>query len=181
MTTYRLRVKLGEAEFEAEGPEEAVRREFEDWKAFAATAPSPSVVEVPHIEAPLSPVEAPENPLALEPDQLRTLFIRDEARNLVSLRFLPQGDDRASKAMLLILLGYKRILAAEEVPVTLVKASLELSGINLERVDRDAAPPLLQQNLILKGGKGKGGRYALTNLGVATAEADAIRILRQTR
>ena len=180
MITYKLRVRLGDAEFEAEGPEDSVRREYEEWKRLRAAAATPAVVRQASDAAPdgIANTQVPERTGTLSDDQFHALFMFDDAKNLVTMRFVPQGEARASTAMLLILLGYRRLMSLDEVPVTLVKAALERSGLNVDRVDRDAAPDLLKESLVLKGGKGKGGRYGLTNLGVARAEAEAIRLLR---
>jgi len=180
MITYKLKVKLGDAEFEAEGPEDSVRREYEEWKRLRTAAATPAAVPQASDAAPegVTNTQVPERTRALPDDQIHALFIFDDAKNLVTLRFVPQGEARASTAMLLILLGYRRLASVDEVPVTLVKAALQRSGLNVDRVDRDAAPDLLKENLVLKGGKGKGWRYGLNNLGVARAEAEAIRLLR---
>lgn len=184
MSAYRLRVRIGGAEFEAEGEEAIVRQEFADWKELVGVTPATAQAAAGAAEAggsrsaDILSKAAPTNGAGLNAEELRKLLSNDEARKLISLKFLPQGDDRASTAMLLILLGYKKLTGTDEVAVTQLKSALAQSGLVIDRVDRDAATPLLGE-LVLKGGKAKGGRYKLTNSGVLRAESEARKLLEQ--
>ena len=99
-------------------------------------------------------------------------------RKAVTLRLLPQGEDREWVALLLLLWGFKRKFGEERIRVTVLKDVLERSGLTIDRVDRVADKP--QRNgLLLKGGKAKGGTYALTNTGQARAEQEFKQLLEQ--
>jgi hypothetical protein len=65
---------------------------------------------------------------------------------------------------MLILLGYKLLKQQDEVLVTTLKDAMEKTGFNIDRVDR-LTDSYIDKGLILKGGKGKGGKYSLTNSG----------------
>jgi hypothetical protein len=184
MDTYRMRVKIGTAEFEAEGPEEAVRA---DYQAFLTSLVERVPERAPEAQAitqsiidPATPLETtePSSTSGQSPDDIKALFDYNPKRKIVSLRFPPQGADRLPKTLLLTLYGYKRLAGEDEVPVTLLKAALVLAGLSVDRVDR-IAEPLRREGLILKGGKAKGGKYRLTNPGISKAESDARELLEQ--
>lgn len=56
MDGYKLRVKIGDHEFEAEGPADVVKEQFELWKSLVTSAPPP---QTPRIDTP--------PPIQLEP------------------------------------------------------------------------------------------------------------------
>jgi hypothetical protein len=117
-------------------------------------------------------------PSNFDSDQLGRIFTIDDKRDLVTLRILPTGEDRHREAVLLVLYGYLRLRNSDEVVVTKLKASLESSGSAPDRVDR-AAIPSQREGLLVKGGSGKGGRYRLTNKGIAKSEEIITSQLRQ--
>ena len=43
METYKLHIKIGQHEFQGEGPEEAVKKSFEDWKLLITSLPTPEI------------------------------------------------------------------------------------------------------------------------------------------
>lgn len=182
MENYRLRVKIGASEFEAEGPENVVREQFEAFKQLITAHPE-AAISAPVMTNHTAPntTETPETPEAgIAPAQVKRLFVIHRGGKLLSLAFAPQGEDRTQAAFLLLLYGYKRLMDLEESPVTLLKEGLEQSGFNVNRIDRIAIP-LIREALVLKGGKAKGGRYRLTNLGESRAEAKARTVLGQVK
>jgi len=180
MDTYKLRIKIGMAEFEAEGPEETVKQQFEEFK---------QLLDHPHARAGAktasgngaSELEAtPSGASVADLAGLDRLFtLADKAgKKSVSLRFLPQGEDREATAILLLLLAHERLVGDERLRVTALKEALETSGLTLARVDRIADKPL-RRGLLLKGGKAKGGFYSLTNTGRTRANEELKRMLDQ--
>lgn len=165
MDIYKLHIKIGPHEFNGEGPEESVKNAFEDWKSLIGDLPRGNLT-LPSTTA-SSPMGAT-TPLVLESEQLVRLFVTDDKRGLVSLRILPRGENREQDAVLLILLGFKRVKDQDEVLVTQLKPALKQSGCNVARVDSVVAK-YLRDGLINKGGMGKGGRYSLTNSGAEKA------------
>lgn len=170
MGSYKLRIKIGPYEFEAEGPQDAVQKQFEAFKTMidSGTIPVPEVAE----ESP--PTDTDDNSAQTLQDlfsqaQLDVLYAHDSKRKLVSLRMPVQGQRRAPDAILLILLGYRMLRNDDEVPVTQLKPALAQSGIRVQRVDRQTER-YINDGLLLKIGRGKGGRYRLTNKGQAIAE-----------
>ncbi len=164
MEPYKLNIKVGPHEFHGEGAEESVRRDFEEWKSLISTAEASKAGTNKFTNT------APEAGAGeIDQQQLSKLFINDEKKSLVSLKLLPQTDDRDGDALLLILLGFKLIRQQEEVSVTDLTPALKQSGCTGDRVDRIASRAL-SQNLLHKGGRAKGSRYSLTNSGIEYAK-----------
>jgi hypothetical protein len=180
MDTYKLKIKIGTAEFEAEGPEETVKQQFEEFK---------KLLDHPHARAGAKTTSGNGSSESEAPAAgagggdlagLERLFAdADRAgKKSVSLRFLPQGDDREATAILLLLLGHERLVGDQRMRVTALKEALEKSGLTLARVDRIADKPL-RRGLLMKGGKAKGGTYTLSNTGRARAMEEVQRMLEQ--
>jgi hypothetical protein len=172
MEPYKLRIKIGPHEFEAEGPKDAVVEQFEAWTAIITSPES-----LRHPVSPTTPDTTPpgfEGPLSSEvgpfsPADLLKIFNIDDKRKLVTLRHLPIGEDRHREAVLLTLYGFLRCGNTDEVMVTKLKSALEAAGSAPDRIDR-VAEPYRQDGLLVKGGSGKGGKYRLTNTGKSRAE-----------
>lgn len=161
---YRLHVKLGPAEFNGEGPEASVKEAYEQFlKAMAAFQP---FVPTP---APNTPQKdsAPQELSKADEKLLERAFIREGDRLI--LRHLPSADrpNRAAETAIMLLYGFKKLLATEDVLVTRLNESLRASGINMERIDRSLA---VHSALYRKGGTRSGGRYTLNNQGDLQAE-----------
>jgi len=183
---YKLRVKIGAAEFEAEGAEDTVKAQFEEWKSLLAVPTGPQA------QALVPPASAEnganqqvatftaEQTGADVPQGFERLFAVDDknSKKAVTLRLLPQGEDRDSAALLLLLWGFKRKFGEDRIRVTLLKEVLERSGLTVGRVDR-LADKAQRNGLVLKGGKAKGSTYALTNTGQARAEQEFKQLLEQ--
>ena len=168
MDPYKLHVKLGQAEFNAEGPEQIVREQFELFlralnegkgKPLAPTTPAPG--------PPVPPEESPDpEPAGLPPEVRDRAFVKD-AQGMVSLRVLPRTSETAADTLLLIMYGYKTLKALSEVPVIDLLRAAKQSGVPLDRIDRSIAP---RRSLVNKGGLKRGSRYGLNNQGVAHVE-----------
>jgi hypothetical protein len=164
MEPYKLSVKIAEHQFNGEGPEDAVRRDFDAWRELVSTHTAKVALQKPQLEGAVG--GSPEDvagPLAAR------AFDFDERKGLLTLRALPHTQDREADTLLLLLLGYKLMAKQEEVGVTTLKWALEQSGCTVDRVDRIASKPL-NARLVLKGGKAKGSRFSLTNPGVGRAK-----------
>jgi hypothetical protein len=163
---FKLHMKVGPHEFDGEGPADAVRKSFDDWKSLVASMPS---AETTYATA-NSSLGGGINGSAgvLEAEELARLFVHDEKKGIVTLRILPRGDDRDANAALLVLLGFRQLKSQDEVPVTQLKPALKQSGCNVDRVDA-VVGKYQREGFINKGGSGKGGKYSLTNSGIEKA------------
>lgn len=170
METHRIKVKLGDAEFDAEGSAEAVQAQYDAFLKLveaARTKPTTSVAIVPQTPTPFTP-ETPIPPAggAVRPATLDRVFRKDDNLSLVAL---PSGDAREEDAMLALLYGYRVLLGVQHVTGTLLKKSALLSGVTVDRADRIMNG--LIPNFVLAGGVKKAKRYQLNNRGTARAEA----------
>jgi hypothetical protein len=155
METTKLHLRVGQHEFDAEGPEDVVKEAFEKWRALVEKA-----TEGPPM--PAADTQAPQVEMEARASDLSRIFKEDERS--VSVKFLPQTEQRDADVVLLILYGQKILKQQDEVPVTVLKAALKQSGCPIDRVDRIVAR-YVSDGLLRKGGMGKGGVYQLSNVG----------------
>jgi hypothetical protein len=172
METYKLHIKVGPHEFHGDGPEEAVKKSFEDWKSLIASTPAVEISK----DVLNQSLRGNGSITRRDGDLLAKLFLLDEKRGIVTLRILPRGDEREADAALLVLFGFREMKEQDEVLVTQLKPALKQSGCNVDRVDAVVAK-YQREGLINKGGSGKGGKYSLTNSGIEKASSIAQSLL----
>jgi hypothetical protein len=68
-----------------------------------------------------------------------------------------------------LLLGHKQLRNEEDVPVTVLTEALKQSGCRVKRLDR-ILTVYTKDHSVVRSGRGKGGKYRLTNLGLKRAE-----------
>lgn len=165
---YKLQVKLGAAEFTAEGPEKSVKEQFALFLELVRASP-PAVSIAPSSANGSHPVGQtpttmpfPEAGMA----NLNRVFARDESGG-VSLRILPRTERRESDALMLLLYGFRKLGNQEDVGSGALMAAVRQSGLQLERVDHAI---FIYRSLITEGGYRRGKRYGLNNQGVNHAE-----------
>lgn len=162
---YKLQVKIGQSEFSAEGPEEAVRQAYADF--LAANAQVKTAALTPHTAAGV-PTLAVSTSTATPPEDAATLdrYFKREG-DIISLRHLPATPNRTADAAIVLIYGYMKMAGMEDVPVTKLNEGLRRSGLNLTRLDRELG---VNHSLFRKGGQRSGGRYTLNNQGLKQAE-----------
>jgi hypothetical protein len=161
MDSQRIKVKIGEHEFEAEGPSDVVQRQFDAFKELIANTPKQSNVITP-LKG--NQGQTPTDSSVEEPSDLNSI-IRVDGR-VVSLTVKPKSD---SDAALLVLYGQRIFRKNETVTASEVRDGLEHSGYRFARVDR-LMQPLCDEGLVIKIGAKKATRYRLTNPGYAKAD-----------
>jgi hypothetical protein len=166
MDPYRLKLKVGEHEFEAEGPVEAVQSQFETWKELIASAHRQKD-DTPARNAQQGESEQPQG-LPLQMDKI----FRAEGR-VVSLTALPSNEQEAA---LLILLGQRHYRSNDSVTGSEVMDGLQLSGYRLGRVDR-MLDRLAADGVVIRTGQHRGTRYRLSNTGLASAQSIAREVI----
>ena len=157
---YKLQIKIGNAEFLAEGPEATVKDAYEQFLKTLAGSP-PTVAQASNRQSGRETITG--GPIDIS--VLDQVFVKDG--DVVSLRHLPTGATAAADAAILLLYGYRRLAGLEDVPVMRLNEGLRKSGLNFDRVDRFIA---IHSTLYRKGGQKSGSRYSLNNQGVAQAE-----------
>lgn len=171
--SYRLKVRLGSHEFEADGPEEVVREQFAIFlqaaNSLGAAAPSPRSNSQSE-----SGQGNGEQGRAGESEEgngdVESMWNRAYKRNgdRLSLHVLPQTKTQNADAILLLLYGYQTILKQESVKTTDAMDAAKQSGLRIDRIDRNL--PASHNALVIRGGNGKGTRYSLNNRGLAYAQ-----------
>jgi hypothetical protein len=166
METNRLKIKIGDHEFEAEGSPEAVQSQFDAFKELIAKVPAvaPKVVTQPPATPPVSQTET----------LIFDKIMRIDGR-IVSLTARPNA---LEDSLLLLLLGQRQYRSNDSVTGSEVIDGLEHSGIRVARVDRNLEK-LATQGDVIKIGIGRASRYRLTNPGMAKAQAVARDLIAQ--
>jgi hypothetical protein len=170
--TFKLKVKIDGQEFEAEGLPDLVTRQFEAFRLMIQGAGLVTGERAIHSEGrrPLDPT--PHEPIAQAGHRdvdLVKLFRISPQTQLLSLRQPPVGRYPEADAVLLLLLGHKRLRHEEDVPVTVLTEALKQSGCRVKRLDR-ILTVYTKDHSVVRSGRGKGGKYRLTNLGLKKAE-----------
>ena|SRR2546428_9498216 len=161
MDTTRIRVKIGDNEFDAEGPTATVQAQFKAFQEIVST--------MPRIVAPSQPkreqqaIVQQEDPNSLP--HIPIAKILHVSGRVVSLTALPKS---ATDAALLILLGHKDLRNNVSVTGQEIGDGLDQSGRPVPRVDR-VMDKALEEALVLKTGIKRGTRYRLTNQGLSKA------------
>jgi hypothetical protein len=168
---YRIKIKIGEHEFEAEGPSEIVQSQFDAFRELIATSSArPNVTT----DSPGNQAETNNNAGSGEPPTSFDKIMRVDGR-IISLTVRPESDREAA---LLVMLGQKRYRDNEPVTASEIRDGMEHSGYRFARVDR-LMRPLCDQGLVIQLGAKKSTRYRLTNPGMIEANVIASRFLAQ--
>ncbi len=165
METSRLKIKIGEHEFESEGPSEIVQAQFAGFKELIGSLPQPVT--------PTTPAESPSqsetaNGTALSLDRIMKLDGR-----VVSLtaRCASLEDE-----ILLVLLGQKALRNNESVTGAEIMDGLKLTGRTVARIDYQI-DKMAEAGDVITVGTGRARRYRLTNTGASKATTTANSLL----
>lgn len=161
MESTRIKVKIGDNEFDAEGPTETVQAQFETFKQLISSAAS------------VSATAKSSNSLKVwaaldkqpEPPHIPIEKVLHAAGRVVSLTALPAS---LVDAALLIMLGHKDMRNHLSVTGQEIGDGLAQSGRPVPRVDR-VMDKAIEEAHVLKTGIKRGTRYRLTNQGLAKA------------
>jgi hypothetical protein len=169
--TKRIKMKIGDAEFEADVPADQVQSMYDQFLAALEKRPAaPPAAAAAAAHAPVLP-EAP-SVGGFDQGMLQRIFDL-RADGMVTLRLLPKGDNKEADAFLLILFGYRRLKNEEVVMATQLLRAAELSGLTAYRPAHALA---VHERFVIRGGQKKGSTYALNNQGVTKAEEIAAKI-----
>jgi len=161
---HKVRIKLGDAEFEAEGTEESVKQQYADFLAALAARPSPTSQQQ-HAPKPADGKPLPAG--SLDAALMDRVFNLDG--DLVSLQFLPKTETATADALMLLLYAYSTLKNQDMVLGTQLTRAARQSGLGIERVDRSFGK-YETESLLLKGGAKKGTKYGLNNQGKVKAQ-----------
>jgi hypothetical protein len=151
---HKIKVKLGDAEFEAEGTEDTVQAQYDQ---FLAVLEKSGGAAKPKTTA---------RPASEDDASLARIFdVRQDGT--LSFRVHPPDTIDGSDALALLLLGYRRLGTKENVLSTQLQKSARQSGLGEQRIDQLAQPHI--PRFILRGGQRKGTTYTLTTQGISRA------------
>lgn len=164
MDRIKIRFRLGDREFEAEGEKDIVRAQWEEARAwlFQEESDKKSGRALP--------------PPGEEKSFQKSLFNMAPGGRSLRLRVLPPGGpggERLSKALLLLLHGYHTLLQQNDVPAIRLAEDLRMSGFAGTRRLSRAFASLETRGLAVRSGTGKGSRYQATSPGINEAQAVA--------
>lgn len=157
-SSTKIRVKIGDYEFEAEGPANTVQEQFAAFKEMISATQSRTPVL--NMQEPVENREKSDNSAHAEVQ--RVLHV---SGRVVSLTAIPKSTEDAA---LLIMLGHKDLRDNVAVTGQEIGDGLAQSGRPVARVDR-LMEKALRDAFILKTGIKRATRYRLTNQGLSKA------------
>ena len=179
--TFRLRIILCGQEFDAEGAEETVIQQYANFFDFVKN----KWLDLKNsFHSPIGSEELSKNHHDLKSSSskphsslsnLDHLFQNDPHSSSLILTFpLPEHLKEAS-TILLLLLGYRELRAITDVSVIVLKQSLKHSQWSVSRLDR-ILKNYSKDRFVMKIGRGKGGKYRLTHLGIQKAREKMLEL-----
>jgi len=158
MNPYRIQVKIGAHEFQAEGSEDSVRADYRDFLQSIQT--KQGEFEASNQTASTGAVAAGAA-ADLTINELNALFKTEG--DMLSLVHIPNTPQRVADGLLLTLLGFEAQMHQREVSAgTLIESARETGLGSMDRIDRVVAPHREYLNV---GGSRRGTRYSLNNRG----------------
>jgi hypothetical protein len=174
-TPYRLKIKVGPHEFEAEGSPADVREQFEAFKEMISVVP---VIPAPNPQTPAPPIlpsegSTPEKTDVPSGDLALSKIMKLEGRT-ISLTVRPKT---LVEAILLILLGQKSLRQNDSVTGGEILDGLKTTGgLAFGRIDR-VMESIGKDGDVIVTGENRGKRYRMTNAGVAKARRLAAELI----
>jgi hypothetical protein len=163
MDSQKLKIKIGDHEFEAEGPTEVVQAQFAAFRDLVATIPKAQ---------PSPPPPAPPPPAGDESELMLDRIMKKEGR-IVSLTARAGS---LEDEILLVLLGQKNLRDNESVTGGEIVDGLKRTGRTVRRIDYQTDKMTTAGDVITIG-VGRARRYRLTNQGFGKAQQLAMRLV----
>jgi hypothetical protein len=161
METTRIKVKVGDHEFEAEGPVEIVSQQFETFKNMISI--ESRIMAVPGSGKSAIMLQAMDNIGSSAHVPIEKVM--HVSGRVISLTALPPSIEDAA---LLIMLGHKDLRNNLTVTGQEIGDGLAQSGRPVPRVDR-VMEKAINEAFVLKSGIKRATRYRLTNQGLSKA------------
>jgi hypothetical protein len=162
MDSTRIKIKIGEHEFEAEGPAKVVQEQFEAFKQLIAKPPQQAAT--PSGDTLDKSIRTRNADGDIPFDKIYKV-----EKRIVSLTTKPESETYAA---MLIMLGQKAYRENETVTASEIKDGLSQSGYRPERINR-IMQPLADEGSVVRIGVRKGTRYRFTNQGFSKAQSAA--------
>lgn len=163
--THRIKIKLGNAEFEAEGSPELVKKQYADFMAAVANLPK-AASETP--AEPNSNEAKPDGNDAISSRLPKAIVDRvfrwDDP---LSLMDTPKTDNAEADALLVLVYGHTELRGKPDVTGAALVKSASKTGLNVDRISRTLDA---RRDFVRSSGVKKGTRYSLNNRGITEAE-----------
>jgi hypothetical protein len=175
----RLKMKIGDAEFEADVPESIVQPMYDRFLSMLERRRTPLFWQIdtagnapkktPEIEEAVrgSIEEVVRSSATKVRQNILTQVFDLRHDGVVILKVLPKGPDQHADGLLLLLYGYYRVKNEKRVMVTVLNRAAEQSGIPLRGLANECAR---NARYVVRGGYGKGSNYSLNSEGLAIAK-----------
>jgi len=173
--TYRLKIKIGQHEFEAEGAPDVVQKQFQAFQELIASIPEQRTIAVADsiAEASKSAALATRVPNTEASVQDCSKIMKVEDR-VISLTVRPESLD---DAVMLILLGQKELRASElSTGGEIMQGLTATGGFPVTRIDKTLAK-LGRAGDVIVIGEHRSKKYRLTNAGLARVRRIASALL----
>jgi hypothetical protein len=158
MDQFKLKIKVGDHEFEAEGPVDVVQAQFAAFRDLVSDIP----------QRPDSPPVAEQQPTETLTSALPHIPLQKILKVEGRVVSLTARCDTVDEAVLLILLGQLEIRDNQEVTGAEIMDGLKQSGFSIGRVDK-TMDKLAREGNVITMGVHRGRRYRLTNMGKTAA------------
>lgn len=171
---YRLKLKIGQHEFEAEGDPQVVHEQFQAFRELIAELGNQSPASLPALapptSAPASEISVPSPVPGLSTTIIEFSKIMREDGRIVSLTVRPPN---AEVAVLMLLYGQKALRNNDSVSGAEIMDGLTATGgLSVQRVDK-LLEKLARQGEVIIFGEHRAKRYRLTNSGLSKARQSA--------
>jgi hypothetical protein len=166
--SHRLKIKIGDAEFEAEGPSALVESQYAQFLEIVRSAPIKQATPAPKgdsTDPKRNNSELDEVPSEVPNEIISRIFKR--TGDAISLLSLPRTENPGADALIALLYGYRRLTAKHNVTGVALMQAARQSGVSIDRVDRviDA-----REDFLMIAGAKRGRTYGLNNRGVKFGE-----------
>ncbi len=176
---YRMRLKIGGHEFEAEGPVAVVQEQVKRFMDLIASLPTEVVVNPYYEQRPPEPPQLPASSKTgvMETDSSLDKIMRLEDR-IVSLTVRPRDTARnVEDTVLLLLYGQRMLRHNDAVTGAEVMAGITATGgLSVARTDR-LLEKMARDGDVIVVGEHRSKTYRLTNAGLAKARQVAADLL----
>lgn len=160
---YRLKIKIGQHEFEAEGPADAVKEQFQAFKDMIASAPqqpTPQPQKSPMEIADSATMRINGSDMSADVQELSKIMKSDGREVSLTVRAQSIED-----AILLIIYGQKMLRSKDLSTGGDILAGLQATGMPVGRIDR-TLEKLGREGVLIVTGMRRSKRYRLTSVGL---------------
>jgi len=173
MDTVRFKTKIGEHEFDLEGPPEFVREQFVAWQELVKLSVASPVLQKQSVATDTAP-ESQQAPQKADDAELDFYKILRTDGRYISLTVRPAT---VHDAVLVMLYGQKMIRDNDAVTgAELLSGLATTGGYGTPRLDR-ILDKLAEDGDVMSFGERRGKKYRLTNTGSAKARAVAKELI----